>query len=161
MLCGVEKKRKEEECLDSLGFDMRSELNNADDAGGDSSDNCKDVDIVTVLPECSASTMADLEMAGDCRLKENSSVHSRFREQEDLPMDYDGVSVHRPFLSFRRQRGLNKDCPLLHFRNRRHLNGMMPINGLQVPHQTGPQGDKLSQVLERKVFLATGVGNHH
>lgn len=33
MLRGVEKKRKEEECLDSLGFDMRSELNNADDAG--------------------------------------------------------------------------------------------------------------------------------
>ncbi|KAF8028903.1 hypothetical protein BT93_E1548 [Corymbia citriodora subsp. variegata] len=115
MLRGVEKKRKEEECLDSLGFDMRSELHNVDDAGGDSSDNCKDVDVVTVLPECSASTMADLEMARDCRLKENSLVHSRFREQEDLPMDYDGVSVSSSVFEFQKAERAQQRLPIAPF----------------------------------------------
>lgn len=84
-------------------------------AGGDSLDNCKDVDVVTVLPECSASTMADLEMAGDCRLRENSLVHSRFREQEDLPMDYDSVSVSSSVFEFQKAERAQQRLPVAPF----------------------------------------------
>lgn len=81
-------------------------------AGGDSLDNCKDVD---VLPEYSASTMSDLEMVGDCRLKENSLVHSRFRKQEGLPMDYDGVSVSSSIFEFQKAERAQQRLPVAPF----------------------------------------------
>lgn len=58
-------------------------------------DNCKDVDVVSVLPECSTSTTADSlgsEMVSDRRLMDNSNgttVNSRARNQRDPSLDYD------------------------------------------------------------------------
>jgi hypothetical protein len=63
-------------------------------SGGSGSDNCKDVDVVSVLPECSTSTATDslgLEMVSDRRLPDNAFNKSRFRTQEDPPLDYDSV----------------------------------------------------------------------
>lgn len=92
---GVERKRKEGEELQS-DFTSRSHslAHIHDDAGGGmGSDNCKDVDVVSVLPECAASTTADslgLEIISDRRMKDNTLVNSRIRIQEDpSSLDYD------------------------------------------------------------------------
>ncbi|KAJ4710322.1 Remorin family protein [Melia azedarach] len=77
MLLGVEKKRKEYE-----EFESRSQLTQLDESGGNSSDNCKDVDVVSVLPECSTSSTAD-SLAAHMRIKDHSSFNSR------IPLDYD------------------------------------------------------------------------
>ncbi|KAF7820352.1 Remorin 4.1 [Senna tora] len=88
MLMGVEKKRKEEEELDST-FTSRSHYSDVDESGrnfflyisitgGSSSDNCKDVDVVSVLPECSTLGM-----------KDNAAVTLRHRTLEEPSLDYD------------------------------------------------------------------------
>ncbi|OVA07883.1 Remorin [Macleaya cordata] len=92
MLLGIEKKRKEEEQIESK-FSLRSELNEIDDRGLSTSENCKDVDIVSELPGCSNSltvmeTLAS-DMSTDRRLKEHNIVNSRIRSQEDGSLDYD------------------------------------------------------------------------
>ncbi|KAK7368572.1 hypothetical protein VNO80_10599 [Phaseolus coccineus] len=92
MLLGVEKKRKEEEELDST-FTPRSQNSDMDESGGSSSDHCKDVDVVSVLPEYSTSALArtsSIEAVGDDRfVKANAAVTSRNRILEDPSSDYD------------------------------------------------------------------------
>ncbi|CAK7326917.1 unnamed protein product [Dovyalis caffra] len=99
MLLGVEKKRKQQqqeqdEELESA-YAFRSQLNHLDETGGSSgSDNCKDVDVVSVLPECSTSTTADSRAASQMvsdgsRLKDHSFVNSRIRSQEVPSLDYE------------------------------------------------------------------------
>ncbi|KAL9328984.1 hypothetical protein ACSQ67_003987 [Phaseolus vulgaris] len=103
MLLGVEKKRKEEEELDSTF--TRSQNSDMDESvvrlllfdisvtGGSSSDHCKDVDVVSVLPEYSTSALArtsSIEAVGDDRfVKANAAVTSRNRILEDPSSDYD------------------------------------------------------------------------
>ncbi|KAL6350240.1 hypothetical protein AAG906_004185 [Vitis piasezkii] len=108
MLLGVEKKRKEEEGLDS-NFSLRSQASEVDDGGGSYSDNCKDLDVVSELPECSTSAAADSlapEMINDHRLKDHPSVNPRIRFQEDLPFDYDsghdGMCVSSSIFEFQK-----------------------------------------------------------
>ncbi|KAK7399854.1 hypothetical protein VNO78_11048 [Psophocarpus tetragonolobus] len=92
MLLGVEKKRKEEEELDST-FTTRSHNSDMDESGGSSSDHCKDVDVVSVLPEYSTSaivrTCSIEAVGGDRFVKANSAVASRNRILEDSSSDYD------------------------------------------------------------------------
>ncbi|RDX79781.1 Remorin 4.1, partial [Mucuna pruriens] len=92
MLLGVEKKRKEEEELDST-FTTRSQNSDMDESGGSSSDHCKDVDVVSVLPEYSASALvrsSSIESVGGDRFaKVNAAVTSRNRILEDPSSDYD------------------------------------------------------------------------
>ncbi|XP_068646068.1 uncharacterized protein [Aristolochia californica] len=86
MLLRVEKKRKEEEELESV-FSLRSEQLDADESGGTTSENCKDV------IECSISTTTEttsLEMANDYRLKDLTVTNYRIRSHEDTSVvDYD------------------------------------------------------------------------
>ncbi|KDP29475.1 hypothetical protein JCGZ_19304 [Jatropha curcas] len=117
MLLGVEKKRREEEEeeVDSA-YNLRSQSSHLDEAGGNSSDNCKDVDVVTVLPECSTSTTADSvssQMVADRRSKDHSLVNPRIRSQEDSYLDYDSrhdsVSVSSTSFEFQKaERGTQK-----------------------------------------------------
>ncbi|XP_043696433.1 uncharacterized protein LOC122646871 isoform X2 [Telopea speciosissima] len=101
MLLGIEKKRKEEEELES-SCSLRSEVSEMDNRGASTSENCKDVD---VLPECTISiTTADTlasDMASDRRLKEHSLANSRIRSQDDSCPDYESghesVSVSSNF----------------------------------------------------------------
>ncbi|KAK7359554.1 hypothetical protein VNO77_01515 [Canavalia gladiata] len=92
MLLGVEKKRKEEEELDST-FTTRSQNSDMDESGGSSSDHCKDVDVVSVLPEYLASAIArtsSIEALGSDRiLKASAGATSRNRILEDPSSDYD------------------------------------------------------------------------
>lgn len=94
MLLGVEKKRKEEEELDST-FTTRSQNSDMDESGGSSSDHCKDVDVVSVLPEYSTSALvrtSSIEAVGGDRFaKTNVAVTSRNRILEDPSSDYDSV----------------------------------------------------------------------
>lgn len=91
MLLGVEKKRKQEEELDS-NFTPRSRDSDMDESGGSSSDHCKYVDVVSVLPEYSTSTDQTCSIEADCgdRLaKANAVMTSRNRILEDPSLDYD------------------------------------------------------------------------
>ncbi|KAL3020082.1 hypothetical protein AAZX31_05G125400 [Glycine max] len=92
MLLGVEKKRKEEEELDST-LTTRSQNSDMDESGGSSSDHCKDVDVVSVLPDYSTSAIvrtSSIEaVGGDRFVKANAAVNSRNRVLEDPSSDYD------------------------------------------------------------------------
>ncbi|KAJ6324239.1 hypothetical protein OIU76_011527 [Salix suchowensis] len=93
MLLGVEKRRKQQEELESA-YAFRSQLNHLDETGGISSDNFKDVDVISVLPEYFTSGTADSrsasQMLGDGgRLKDHSHANSRIRSQEVQSLDYD------------------------------------------------------------------------
>ncbi|KAJ8629380.1 hypothetical protein MRB53_022703 [Persea americana] len=91
MLLGVEKKRKEEEVVDST-FSLRSDANEIDDRGVSTSESCKDVDVVSVLPDCSNSmttTMESLDSEIDRRFKEGALANSRIRSQDDGSICYD------------------------------------------------------------------------
>ncbi|EOY01149.1 Remorin family protein isoform 3 [Theobroma cacao] len=97
MLLGVEKKRKQEEEEQEeveSSIDLRSQLSHLDDTGGSGSDSCKDVDVVSVLPECSTLTTADsmaaVQNGSERRLKDHSLGNTRNRFIEDHPgLDYD------------------------------------------------------------------------
>uniref|UniRef100_A0A6N2NDY9 Remorin C-terminal domain-containing protein n=1 Tax=Salix viminalis TaxID=40686 RepID=A0A6N2NDY9_SALVM len=106
MLLGVEKKRNQQEQEEELesSYALGSQLNHLDETGGSSSDNCKDVDVVNVLPECPTSTTADSTAASQMvsdgnTLKDQSSVNSRIRSQEVPSLDYDSSHENATVLS--------------------------------------------------------------
>lgn len=94
MLLGVEKRRKQQEEELESAYAFRSQLNHLDETGGSSSDNCKDVDVVSVLPEYFTSATVDSRSASQMvsdggRLKDHSFANSRIRSQEVQSLDYD------------------------------------------------------------------------
>ncbi|XVF43534.1 hypothetical protein PTKIN_Ptkin02bG0047200 [Pterospermum kingtungense] len=91
MLLGVEKKRKQEEEEVESSRDFRSHLDHTGDSGSDS---CKDVDVVSVLPECStamrADSMAAPQNGSERRLKDHPLGNTQNRFIEDHPgLDFD------------------------------------------------------------------------
>ncbi|KAI9112657.1 hypothetical protein K1719_016323 [Acacia pycnantha] len=88
MLMGVEKKRKDVDELDST-FTSRSHISDNDESGGSSSDHCKDVDVVSVLPECSALATARSFGSDKVADRGNAAVTSRHRMLEESSLDYD------------------------------------------------------------------------
>ncbi|KAL5554059.1 hypothetical protein UlMin_041460 [Ulmus minor] len=121
MLLGVEKLRKKEDEVEST-FTLRSQTFDIDETGGSSSDNCKDVDVVSVLPECSTSTTADSlgsEMVNDRRLKDNSIVYPRARNLEDPSLDYDSghesMNVSSSMFEFQKGERAPQRVPLAPF----------------------------------------------
>ncbi|KAK6921425.1 Remorin, C-terminal [Dillenia turbinata] len=93
MLMGVEKRRREEEELElDSTFSLRSAVSQFNDRGGKGNsclENCKDVDVVSVLPECSTA----MASSGDFGLKDHSLDSSTIRFTEDCEGDYDGGQV--------------------------------------------------------------------
>ncbi|GMN61645.1 hypothetical protein TIFTF001_030728 [Ficus carica] len=124
MLMGVEKQRKKEEDPESA-FTLRSQPFDVDESGGSSLDNCKDVDVVSVLPECSTSTTADSlgsEMVSDRRLMDNSNgttVNSRARNQRDPSLDYDigydGMTASPSIFEFQKGERVQQRVPIAPF----------------------------------------------
>ncbi|KAK8522682.1 hypothetical protein V6N13_115640 [Hibiscus sabdariffa] len=124
MLLGVEKKRKQEEQVES-SIDLRSQLPHLDDDSGKSgSDSCKDVDVVSVLPECSTSTTADamaaLQNGSDRKSKDHSLGITRNRFNEDHPgLDYDSghdnMSVSSSIFEFQKTERAPQRVPLAPF----------------------------------------------
>ncbi|KAL1328409.1 hypothetical protein HN51_038270 [Arachis hypogaea] len=104
ILLGVEKRRKEEEELDST-FTARSLNSDMDESGGSSSDHCKDVDVVSVLPECSTSNV-----------KDNAIITSRHRILDDPSLDYDSghdtMIMSSPMFEFQRAERASQRVPL-------------------------------------------------
>ncbi|KAL5721569.1 hypothetical protein ACHQM5_005197 [Ranunculus cassubicifolius] len=84
MLLGIEKKRRGEKEVES-SYSLRSEANLSSNGGVSTSEDCKDVDIVSEL------NPNDMDMGGgqERRVRENIMVNSRFRAQEDGSLDYD------------------------------------------------------------------------
>ncbi|XP_024024659.1 uncharacterized protein LOC21386031 isoform X2 [Morus notabilis] len=120
MLMGVEKQRKQEDDSES-SFTLRSQPFDVDESGGSSSDNCKYVDVVSVLHACSTSTTADslgAEMVSDRRLKDNTNS-TRARNQQDPSLDYDsvhdGMSVSSSIFEFQKGERVQQRMPLAPF----------------------------------------------
>lgn len=121
---GVEKQRKKEEDPESA-FTLRSQPFDVDESGGSSLDNCKDVDVVSVLPECSTSTTADSlgsEMVSDRRLMDSSNgttVNSRARNQRDPSLDYDigydGMTASPSIFEFQKGERVQQRVPIAPF----------------------------------------------
>ncbi|KAI4379054.1 hypothetical protein MLD38_005398 [Melastoma candidum] len=66
MLLGSDKRRREVEDLDPSGFNLRSQLNEANESGDGSLDTCKDVDMVVLVnPDCTTSMPPELEMRAE------------------------------------------------------------------------------------------------
>ncbi|KAF9624087.1 hypothetical protein IFM89_007785 [Coptis chinensis] len=88
MLLGIDKKRRAEEQQLESTDSLRSQVPATDDQGVSTSENCKDLDIVSELPDCSTSSNVvdnmTSNMSGDRRV-----VNSRIRAQEDGSLDYD------------------------------------------------------------------------
>ncbi|XP_039041018.1 uncharacterized protein LOC120179511 [Hibiscus syriacus] len=124
MLLGVEKKRKqqhEEEQAES-SIDLRSQLSHLDDDSGKScSDSCRDVDVVSVLPECSTSTTADsmaaLQNGGNRRSKDHSlcTTQNQFIEDHhglDYDSGHDNMSVSSSIFEFQKTEREPQRVPL-------------------------------------------------
>ncbi|GFZ18573.1 remorin family protein [Actinidia rufa] len=117
MLLGGERKRTKGE-LEST-YPLRSQVSEIDDSGGSCSDNCKDVNVVSVLPECSVSTTADsfpTEMVGDRGPHNHSLLNSRTRSQDDnsLYSDHgpDNMSVSSSVFEFLKEDWVPQRVPL-------------------------------------------------
>lgn len=120
MLMGIEKKKKEEEVEPT--YSLRSQASEIDDSGGSCSDNCKDVDVVSVQPECLGSTTTDsfpMEMVYDHRLKDHSSMNSRNKYQDDSCLDYDSghdnMSASSSVFEFQKADRASQRVPLAPF----------------------------------------------
>ncbi|XP_059649836.1 uncharacterized protein LOC132295557 isoform X2 [Cornus florida] len=123
MLLGVEKRRKEEEEEEQLDstFSLRSQVSETDHSGASYPENCKDVDVVSVLRECSTSATIDscTEMVTDRRLKDQSFINSRIRSQDESSLDYDsghdGTSVSSSLFEFQKAERGPQRVPLAPF----------------------------------------------
>lgn len=122
MLLGVEKKRREEEEEVDSVYNLRSQQSHPHETGGSSSDNCKDVDVVSVLPEYSTSTTADSmgsQIGADHRSKDHSFVNSRIGSQEDSSLDYDSlhetISMSSTVFEFQKAERATHRVPLAPF----------------------------------------------
>lgn len=88
--------------------------------GGSSSDHCKDVDVVSVLPECSTSATArsfSIEaIGGDHIVKDNAIVTSRHRILDDASFDYDSghdnMSMSSPIFEFQKAERASQRVPM-------------------------------------------------
>ncbi|XP_041012370.1 uncharacterized protein LOC121255887 isoform X1 [Juglans microcarpa x Juglans regia] len=121
MLLGAKRKSIQEEGLRS-NFTSRSHSSSSSspqihDAGDSGSDNCKVVDVVTVLPECSTSTAVyslGSDMVTDRRL--NTLINSRHKTQEDSTLDcdsgHDGMTVSSALFEFQKAERAHQRVPL-------------------------------------------------
>lgn len=130
MLLGAEKKRKQEgrddvvgdQELESATVSLRSHLPEIHDAGCNL-ENCKDVNVVSVVPGSSTSLAVDssmsLEMTNDMRIKDQSLVSTRIRSQDDGYLDcdsgIDNLSTISPLFEFQKAERAAQRVPLAHF----------------------------------------------
>eukprot|EP00257_Ricinus_communis_P016298 XP_015574436.1 uncharacterized protein LOC8275344 isoform X2 [Ricinus communis] len=123
MLLGVEKKRKQEEDEFDSAYNFRSQPSHLHhQTAGSSSDTCKDVDVVSELPDCSTSTTADsmgAQMLADARSKDQSFANSRIRSQDDSSSEYDSghdtTSVSSTSFEFQKTERSTQRVPLAPF----------------------------------------------
>ncbi|KAJ8574263.1 hypothetical protein K7X08_026068 [Anisodus acutangulus] len=130
MLLGVEKKRKQEgredvvedQEFESATMSLRSHLPEIHDSGCNL-ENCKDVNVVSVVPESSSSLAVDssmsLEMINDMRIKDQSLVSTRIRSQDDSILDcdsgIDSLSTISPLFEFQKAERGPQRVPLAPF----------------------------------------------
>lgn len=91
-------------------------------AGCSCSENCKDVDVVSVLPECSTSTTAAsmaMEIVSDSSRRDHSLLVSRIRPQDESYLDdnseVDSVNVPSNIFEFQKAERAAQRVPLAPF----------------------------------------------
>ncbi|XP_059278685.1 uncharacterized protein LOC132032908 [Lycium ferocissimum] len=130
LLLGAEKKRKQEgreEVIEDQEFEsatlsLRSHLPEIHDSGCNL-ENCKDVNVVSVVPESSTSLAIDssmsLEMINDMRIKDQSLVSTRIMSQDESIFDcdsgIDSISTISPLFEFQKAERVPQRVPLAPF----------------------------------------------
>lgn len=120
---GTEKKRKGQEGmeLDSTSLSLRSQASEINDLGTSCSDNCKDLDIVSIHPECSTSTMMQFSSGINhkSKLKDQALFGPRIRSVDDSSFDYDSgidnFSVSSSVFEFQKAERAPQRVPLAPF----------------------------------------------
>lgn len=87
MLLGVEDKIKKKKHLDQehdTAYSLRAQVSQIDDPGGCFSEDCKDVDVISIQPECTTSTTIN-----DHKLIDKSLVKSTYKSQDNCYYEYD------------------------------------------------------------------------
>lgn len=96
MLSGVEdkiKKKKYQDQEHETAYSLRPPVSQIDYSGGCFYEDCKDVDVISVQPECTASTTSHSyieDMVSDSKLSDNSLGMATFKSQDNCYLDYDG-----------------------------------------------------------------------
>ncbi|CAI9096901.1 OLC1v1033153C1 [Oldenlandia corymbosa var. corymbosa] len=112
-----------DEELESTSLSMRSQGLEIQDFGDDGYDNCKDVDVVSVLPGfptvATPEISAHSEISYDSGLKDNSLVSSRVRSTDESSMHYDSgndaTSVSSSAFEFQKSERAQQRVPLAPF----------------------------------------------
>ncbi|KAL3502182.1 hypothetical protein ACH5RR_036631 [Cinchona calisaya] len=128
---GADKKRnhgeeeEEDEELESASLSMRSQVSEIHDSesGAIDYENCKDVDVVSVLPEYSTLTApvasANSEISYDSRVKDHAHASSRIRSLNDSSLHYDSgndsMSVSSSLFEFQKADRPPQKVPLAPF----------------------------------------------
>ncbi|KAM3327700.1 putative protein isoform X1 [Capsicum galapagoense] len=174
MLLGAEKKRKQEgkddvvedQDLESATLSLRSHLPEIHDSGCNL-ENCKDVNVVTVVPESSTSLAVDssmsLEMNNDMRIKDHSLVGTRIRSQDDSILDCNsGIDVNlsaiSPLFEFQKAERAAQRVPLGHFSKPARSKWDDAQKWIASPTSNRPRTGQSSQVVGSRKTSHSGYG---
>ncbi|OIT07201.1 PREDICTED: uncharacterized protein LOC109232859 isoform X2 [Nicotiana attenuata] len=169
MLLGAEKKRREEivedQELESATLSLRSQLPEIHDSGCNL-ENCKDVNVVSIVPESSTSlavdTSASLEMMNDMRIKDQSLVNSRIRSQDDSILDcdsgFDSISTISPLFEFQKAERAAQRVPIAPFSKPAPSKWDDAQKWIASPTSNRPRTGQSSQVVGSRKTSYSGYG---
>nr|XP_016470755.1 PREDICTED: uncharacterized protein LOC107792916 isoform X2 [Nicotiana tabacum] len=169
MLLGAEKKRREEivedQELESATLSLRSQLPEIHDSGCNL-EKCKDVNVVSIVPESSTSvavdTPASLEMMNDMRIKDQSLVNSRIRSQDDSILDcdsgFDSISTISPLFEFQKAERAAQRVPIAPFSKPAPSKWDDAQKWIASPTSNRPRTGQSSQVVGSRKTSHSGYG---
>lgn len=173
MLLGAEKKRKQEgrddvvedQELESATVSLRSHLPEIHDSGCNL-ENCKDVNVVSVVPESSTTLAVDssmsLEMINDMRIKDQSLVSTRIRSHDDSILDCDSgndsLGTVSPLFEFQKAERAAQRVPIAHFSKPAPSKWDDAQKWIASPTSNRPKTAQSSQVVGSRKTSHSGYG---
>ncbi|CAN4113871.1 unnamed protein product [Withania somnifera] len=174
MLLGAEKKRKQEgradaledQELESATVSLRSHLPEIHDSGCNL-ENCKDVNVVSVVPQSSTSLAVDssmpLEVTNDMRIKDQSLASTTIRSQDDTILDcnrgIDSISTISPLFEFQKADRAAQRVPLTHFSKSAPSKWDDAQKWIASPTSNRPRTGQTSQVVDSRKTSHSGSGS--
>lgn len=129
-------------------------------------ENCKDVNVVSVVPESSTSLAVDssmsLEMINDMRIKDQSLVSTRIRSQDDSILDCDSgndsLGTLSPLFEFQKAERAAQRVPLAHFSKPAPSKWDDAQKWIASPTSNRPKTGQSSQVVGSRKTSHSGYG---
>lgn len=127
---------------------------------------CKDVNVVSIVPESSTSlavdTSASLEMMNDMRIKDQSLVNSRIRSQDDSILDcdsgFDSISTISPLFEFQKAERAAQRVPIAPFSKPAPSKWDDAQKWIASPTSNRPRTGQSSQVVGSRKTSHSGYG---